>query len=66
MSTFSDLELDERILEALTSEGYQTPTPVQSETIPALMSGRDVMGIAQAGAGKTAALQFLLVSSPET
>ena len=55
MSTFSDLELDERILEALTSEGYQTPTPVQSETIPALMSGRDVMGIAQTGTGKTAA-----------
>ena len=52
MSTFSDLELDERILEALTSEGYQTPTPVQSETIPALMSGRDVMGIAQTGTGK--------------
>ena len=55
MSTFSDLELDERILEALDSEGYQTPTPVQAETIPALMSGRDVMGIAQTGTGKTAA-----------
>ena len=55
MSTFTELHLDERILEALEAEGYQTPTPVQAETIPALMDGRDVMGIAQTGTGKTAA-----------
>ena len=39
MSTFTELHLDERILEALAAEGYRTPTPVQAETIPALMSG---------------------------
>ena len=55
MSTFTELHLDERILEALEAEGYQTPTPVQAETITALMDGRDVMGIAQTGTGKTAA-----------
>ena len=55
MSTFTELHLDERILEALDGEGYRTPTPVQAETIPALMDGRDVMGIAQTGTGKTAA-----------
>ena len=55
MSTFTELQLDERILEALAAEGYRTPTPVQAETIPALMNGSDVMGIAQTGTGKTAA-----------
>ena len=55
MSTFTELHLDDRILEALDGEGYRTPTPVQSETIPALMDGRDVLGIAQTGTGKTAA-----------
>ena len=37
MSTFTELDLDDRILQALESEGYRTPTPVQAETIPALM-----------------------------
>ena len=55
MTTFDELDLDPRILEALDGEGYRKPTPVQAETIPALMSGRDVMGIAQTGTGKTAA-----------
>lgn len=55
MSTFSELHLDDRILDALEDEGYRTPTPVQAETIPALMDGRDVLGIAQTGTGKTAA-----------
>ena len=55
MSTFTELHLDDRILVALDGEGYRTPTPVQSETIPALMDGRDVLGIAQTGTGKTAA-----------
>ena len=55
MSTFTALHLDDRILDALDDEGYRTPTPVQAETIPALMDGRDVLGIAQTGTGKTAA-----------
>jgi ATP-dependent RNA helicase RhlE len=55
MSTFTELHLDERILEALASEGYREPTPVQAETIPALLDGQDVLGVAQTGTGKTAA-----------
>lgn len=55
MSTFTELHLDDRILEALASEGYTTPTPVQAATIPALLDGRDVLGVAQTGTGKTAA-----------
>ena len=55
MSTFNELHLDERILEALASEGYREPTPVQAETIPALLDGHDVLGVAQTGTGKTAA-----------
>ena len=55
MASFTELHLDERILEALHGEGYREPTPVQAETIPALMDGRDVLGIAQTGTGKTAA-----------
>jgi ATP-dependent RNA helicase RhlE len=55
MSTFSELKLDDRLLEALNGEGYTTPTPVQAETIPALLDGRDVLGVAQTGTGKTAA-----------
>ena len=55
MTTFDQMHLDERILESLDAEGYKTPTPVQAETIPALMAGRDVLGIAQTGTGKTAA-----------
>ena len=51
MSTFTELDLDDRILQALESEGYREPTPVQAETIPALMGGRDVLGIAQTGTG---------------
>lgn len=55
MSTFSELNLDDRILEVLASEGYREPTPVQVATIPALLDGRDVLGVAQTGTGKTAA-----------
>jgi len=55
MSTFSELELDGRLLQALENEGYTAPTPVQAETIPALLAGRDVLGVAQTGTGKTAA-----------
>src|SRR5262249_30631763 len=43
------------ILKALVREGYTTPTPIQQRTIPALLAGRDILGIAQTGTGKTAA-----------
>jgi len=52
---FTSLGLAEPILEALTQEGYETPTPIQAQTIPAALAGRDVLGCAQTGTGKTAA-----------
>lgn len=53
--TFNDLQLLPQILEALHEKGYREPTPVQEETIPAVMRGRDVLSLAQTGTGKTAA-----------
>jgi ATP-dependent RNA helicase RhlE len=53
--SFSDLGLAQTLLSALTTEGYTTPTPIQVATIPHLLKGRDVLGIAQTGTGKTAA-----------
>ncbi len=55
LTTFHDFKLDAAILRALAEEKYQTPTPIQQQTIPILMAGRDVIGIAQTGTGKTAA-----------
>jgi ATP-dependent RNA helicase RhlE len=55
MTTFKDLGLAETLLKALTQEGYETPTPIQAQAIPLVLSGRDVLGIAQTGTGKTAA-----------
>ena len=52
---FSDLKLLPQILEALHEKGYREPTPVQEQTIPAVMAGRDVLSLAQTGTGKTAA-----------
>ena len=54
MTQFTDLGLAEPILRALTDEGYETPTPIQREVIPAMIEGRDIVGIAQTGTGKTA------------
>jgi ATP-dependent RNA helicase RhlE len=55
LSNFDDFQLDEAITRALAEEKYLTPTPIQTQTIPTVMSGRDVIGIAQTGTGKTAA-----------
>jgi len=55
MSTFASLGLRPEIIEVLTSLGYEVPTPIQERTIPLLLSGRDVIGQAQTGTGKTAA-----------
>lgn len=52
---FSDLGLSAPVLDALAAKGYSTPTPIQSETIPSALAGRDLCGIAQTGTGKTAA-----------
>jgi ATP-dependent RNA helicase RhlE len=55
LTAFHDLSLDDAITRALAEEKYLTPTPIQAQTIPVVMSGRDVIGIAQTGTGKTAA-----------
>ena len=52
---FADLGLDDRLLRTLRQLGYESPTPIQAATIPLLLSGRDVVGLAQTGTGKTAA-----------
>lgn len=57
-TTFSSLELDESLLTALEEKGYQRPTAIQADAIPAAMDGRDILGSAPTGTGKTAA--FLL------
>jgi ATP-dependent RNA helicase RhlE len=58
MSYFSDLGLAEPILRALETKGYADPTPIQQQAIPALLAGRDILGIAQTGTGKTAAFSL--------
>jgi ATP-dependent RNA helicase RhlE len=58
MSYFSDLGLAEPLLRALETKGYNDPTPIQQQAIPALLKGRDILGIAQTGTGKTAAFSL--------
>jgi ATP-dependent RNA helicase RhlE len=55
LTQFTDLGLAKPLLRALTEEGYTTPTPIQAQAIPGVMEGRDLLGIAQTGTGKTAA-----------
>ena len=55
MTSFQDFGFADPISRALVEENYQTPTPIQAQTIPLALSGRDVVGIAQTGTGKTAA-----------
>ncbi|WP_235001793.1 DEAD/DEAH box helicase [Arcanobacterium ihumii] len=65
--TFADLNLPETILQAITEMGYETPTAIQQQAIPHLIDGRDVVGVAQTGTGKTAAfaLPMLKHTDPE-
>lgn len=55
MTQFSDFGLAEPLQKALAAEGYTTPTPIQTQAIPVAMTGRDIVGLAQTGTGKTAA-----------
>ena len=55
VSAFSTLGLSEPLLRVLETENYTQPTPIQAQTIPLILSGRDLLGIAQTGTGKTAA-----------
>jgi ATP-dependent RNA helicase DeaD len=60
--TFRSLGLPETVLRALDDVGYEVPTPIQAQTIPLLLSGRDVLGTAQTGTGKTAAFALPALS----
>lgn len=53
MTTFKDLNLSKQLINALTDIGFDTPTPIQEKAFPVIMSGKDVVGIAQTGTGKT-------------
>ena len=61
MPTFAELGLSEPLLEALKHLGYEDPTPIQEQAIPSLLEGRDVIGQAQTGTGKTAAFGLPLL-----
>ncbi len=61
--TFKDLNLAEPLMTALNEVGYEVPTPIQAETIPPLLAGKDLIGQAQTGTGKTAAFALPLLSN---
>ncbi|MFK3740006.1 DEAD/DEAH box helicase [Massilia sp. TN1-12] len=63
LQTFADLNIPAPILKALKDVGYETPSPIQAATIPLLMEGRDVLGQAQTGTGKTAAFALPALSN---
>src|SRR5262245_38897641 len=58
---FADLGLDPRLVETITALGYEEPTPIQREAIPPLLAGRDLVGQAATGTGKTAAFALPLL-----
>ena len=61
MTTFADLGLSEDLLDALEDVGYESPSPIQEQAIPELLQGRDVIGQAQTGTGKTAAFGLPMI-----
>ena len=61
MTKFSDLRLNPKILKAIDEAGYETPTPIQAQAIPAALAGKDVLGIAQTGTGKTASFTLPMI-----
>ena len=61
MALFSDLKLNPKILNAIEDVGYKEPTPIQLQAIPAALEGRDVLGIAQTGTGKTASFTLPMI-----
>ena len=62
MTSFSDLNLDAKVLKAIEAAGYTTPTPIQAGAIPPALEGRDVLGIAQTGTGKTASFTLPMIT----
>ncbi len=62
---FSDLGLSQKVLAAVETAGYETPTPIQEQAIPVALEGRDVLGIAQTGTGKTASFTLPMLNRLE-
>ena len=55
MTTFTDLGLSQSLIQSLSKAGFETATPIQEQAIPPQLEGKDILGIAQTGSGKTAA-----------
>ena len=64
--TFADLQIHPQVLQAVADVGYETPSAIQAATIPALLDGSDVVGLAQTGTGKTAAFAIPILSKIDT
>ena len=62
MIKFTDLNLDAKVLKAIAEAGYDTPTPNQAGAIPPALEGKDVLGIAQTGTGKTASFTLPMIT----
>jgi ATP-dependent RNA helicase DeaD len=65
-ATFADLQIHPSVLQAVADVGYESPSAIQAATIPALMAGSDVVGLAQTGTGKTAAFAIPILSKIDT
>jgi superfamily II DNA/RNA helicase len=65
-TTFAELGLSSKVLAAIEAAGYATPTPIQAQAIPIAVTGRDVLGIAQTGTGKTASFVLPMIARLET
>jgi ATP-dependent RNA helicase DeaD len=65
-TTFADLQIHPAVLQAVADVGYESPSPIQAATIPAMMAGSDVVGLAQTGTGKTAAFAIPILSKIDT
>ncbi|ANI41343.1 DEAD/DEAH box helicase [Mycolicibacterium vaccae] len=64
--TFADLQIHPAVLQAVADVGYESPSPIQAATIPAILAGSDVVGLAQTGTGKTAAFAIPILSKIDT
>src|ERR1700710_2528288 len=64
--TFADLQIHPSVLQAVADVGYETPSAIQAATIPAMLAGSDVVGLAQTGTGKTAAFAIPILSKIDT
>ena len=63
--SFTELGLSQKVLSAVTAAGFETPTPIQAQAIPHALTGRDVLGIAQTGTGKTASFVLPMLTRLE-